>query len=232
MTDDMSTGEQPRSGADGRGTTPLFTNDDLPDMREHTGERRDPSGAPESARSREEFTTVYDILDGLEETLDNAKGFLFAPGMVRVDHDEVADQLLKLKGLLPVQLERASALMREAERRLDNAQNQANSIISTAQGQAQRIVADAQEQAEFLTSQQNVTDMARAKARDMIASAQAQSDHLVRGADEYCTTVMTELRAQTDKFGKDIEAGLRVLQERQRAAAQQVPHADDNPPEN
>ena len=232
MTDDTSTNpgtpSRPHSEDSRQSATPLFSSGDLPDLREDDALGTGARGGTGQNRSREEFTTVYDILDGLQETLDNAKGAIFSPGYVRVDHDEVAEQLLKLKGLLPVQLERASALMRESERRLDNAQNQANSIITTAQNQARQIVAEAQEQAEFLTSQQNVTDMARERAREMIAAAQAKSDHLVHGADEYCTTVMTELRTQAERIGNDVDAGLRVLQERQQSAAQKVPHAGDD----
>ena len=67
--------------------------------------------------SRDEFTTVYDIIDKLESALDEAKPILFFPGSVRVDRDEFTEQLDQLKKMMPVQLERASALMRESKAR-------------------------------------------------------------------------------------------------------------------
>ena len=106
---------------------------DLPDLQEDRSE----SGNP-----RSEFTTVYDIIDRIQAMLDEAKAPIFSPGLVKVDRDELSDDLNELKKMLPVQLERASALMREAERRLNSAQTQQNAqtIIDTAQAQADRLV--------------------------------------------------------------------------------------------
>ncbi len=197
--------------------------EDLPDLREGGGDGSDDAGDP----SREEFTTVYDIIDALQGMLEDARGSVFFPGTARVDRQEFEDRLSRLKDLLPVQLERASALMREAERRLDNAQNQASAIVASAQSKSQQIVRQAQEQAEFLTGQQNVTDMARRRAREILDAAQAKADHLTRGADDYCTSVMTDLRQQVEKIDHDIQGGLQVLEERRGQAAQKLPHLDD-----
>lgn len=199
--------------------------DALPDLRETTGnDGLDPS----DAQSRNEFTTVYDIIDQMEATLDDAKASLFAPGMVKVDRAEFVDQLDELKTMLPVQLERASALMREAERRLESAQTQANAIIASAQSRAADMIKDANDQAQFLAGQENVTEIARQKARAILDQAQSKADHLTQGADKYCTTVMESLQAQLGKLDRDVQAGLQVLYERQRAAGEQLPHLDNN----
>ena len=96
---------------------------------------------------------MYDIIDQLEAALGEAKSSIFAPGMVKVDRDEFTDQLSELKKMLPVQLERASALMREAERRLESAQTQSNAIVASAQSRAANMIRDANEQAQFLAGQ-------------------------------------------------------------------------------
>nr|WP_240541407.1 cell division protein [Bifidobacterium santillanense] len=191
----------------------------LPDLRDGADE-------DDVDQSREEFTTVYDIIDRLEGALNEAKGSIFAPGMVRIDRDEFGDDLNELKKMLPVQLERASALMREAERRLEGAQTQANAIVASAQSRAADIVKEANEQAQFLAGQENVTELARQKARTILNTAQAKADHLTQGADEYSTKVMETLRAQLNKMGNDVDAGLNVLYERRKAAAQDLPHLD------
>lgn len=170
------------------------------------------------SKSRAEFTTVYDIIDSMETTLSEAKNVLFAAGMVKIDRDEFVDQLARLKDMLPVQLERASALMREAERRLRTAQAQANSIVSSAQSQSAEIIEEAQERAQFLAGQENVTALAKQKARDILDTAQAKSDKLTQGADQYCANVMEGLKTQLDKLEQDVQAGRRVLEERRRAA--------------
>ncbi|WP_043166933.1 hypothetical protein [Bifidobacterium callitrichos] len=193
----------------------------LPDL-------RDDDVDDDMDQSREEFTTVYDIIDRLESALNEAKGSIFSPGQVRIDRDDFSDNLNELKKMLPVQLERASALMREAERRLEGAQTQANAIVASAQSRAADIVKEANEQAQFLAGQENVTELARQKARTILNTAQAKADHLTHGADEYSTKVMETLRAQLNKMGGDVDAGLNVLYERRKAAAQDLPHLDIN----
>lgn len=209
--------QQTRAQAQAAGTRPSFMNE-MPDLRETTDDD------PATVKSREEFTTVYDIIDQLEAALGEAKSSIFAPGMVKVDRDEFTDQLSELKKMLPVQLERASALMREAERRLESAQTQSNAIVASAQSRAANMIRDANEQAQFLAGQENVTELARQKARAILDQAQTKADHLTQGADQYCTTVMEGLSQQLGKLSQDVQAGLNVLEERQRAAREQMPH--------
>ena len=194
---------------------PLISMSDLPDLRNTFN----PNAPLDDSNdlSRDEFTTVYDIIDKLESALDEAKPILFFPGSVRVDRDEFTEQLDQLKKMMPVQLERASALMRESERRLESAQTQANAIVASAN-----------EQAQFLAGQENVTELARQKARAILDQAQARADHLTQGADKYCTTVMETLQQQLGKLGNDVQAGLNVLYDRQREASTHVPHLDAN----
>lgn len=209
--------QQTRAQAQAAGTRPSFMNE-MPDLRETTDDD------PATVKSREEFTTVYDIIDQLEVALGEAKSSIFAPGMVKVDRDEFTDQLSELKKMLPVQLERASALMREAERRLESAQTQSNAIVASAQSRAADMIKDANEQAQFLAGQENVTELARQKARAILDQAQTRADHLTQGADQYCTTVMEGLSQQLGKLSQDVQAGLNVLEERQRAAGERMPH--------
>ena len=223
--DEMSHNPQPAAAAThenkpdisdyAKQSKPTFPISQLPDLRETLDPKADMN--PEEVKSREEFTTVYDIIDSMEATLEAAKTSLFAPSMVRVDREEFAGQLDELKRMLPVQLERASALMREAERRLDSAQSRAADTLDEANKQAQ-----------ILVGQENITDKARQRARAILDKAQARADHLTNGADEYCTTVMTGLQEQLGKLSHDVQAGLNVLEERQRAAGEQMPHLNIN----
>lgn len=190
----------------------------------------DPHDDPKD-KSRAEFTTVYDIIDSLEQQLDEAKSSIFTPSQVRIDREAFASQLDELKAMLPVQLERASALMREAERRLENAQTQANAVVSSAQSRAADIVRDAQEQAQFLAGQDNITNIAKQKARAILDQAQTQADKLTSGANQYCTDVMQGLQDQLDKLSQDVRGGLTVLDQREREASARLDHiqSDDYP---
>ena len=216
-TGDMASSAKPDDGDDSASFTSPFP---LPDLREHDG------NDDGTQSSRDEFTTVYDIIDRMDDVLNDAKGIPFFSGRAMVDREELAADLAELKKMLPVQLERASALMREAERRLQSAQTQANSIIASAQSRAADAVKEANAQAQFLAGQENVTELARQKARTILNAAQSKADRLTKGADEYSTTIMQELRRQLDKLTNDVDAGLNVLQERQQSAGEQLPHRD------
>lgn len=214
--DETVAGEPPVTAS----STPSFTSPfPLPDLREKPTVEE---------QSQEEFTTVYDVIGKLENTLNEAKGGFFSPGLVKVDRDALMANLDELKKMLPVQLERASALMREAERRLESAQTQANAIVASAQSRAADTIKEANDQAQFLAGQENVTELARQKARTILNTAQAKADHLTQGADDYSAKVMEGLRQQLTKLTSDVDAGLNVLHERQRAAADQLPHLDQN----
>ena len=205
-----------------KSSKPSISMSDLPDLRATF----DPNAPLDdsSDRSRDEFTTVYDIIDSIEEELDEAKPILFAPSSVRVDRESFTGKLDKLKKMLPVQLERASALMRESERRLESAQTQANAIIASAQSRAADTVREANEQAQFLAGQ---------KARGILDQAQAKADKLTQNADKYCITMMESLQQQVDKIGTGVQAGLNVLYDRQREAGAYLDHLDaDDYPEN
>lgn len=214
-----------------KSSKPSISMSDLPDLRATF----DPDAPLDdsSDRSRDEFTTVYDIIDSIEEELDEAKPILFAPSSVRVDRESFTGKLDKLKKMLPVQLERASALMRESERRLESAQTQANAIIASAQSRAADTVREANEQAQFLAGQENVTELARQKARGILDQAQAKADKLTQNADKYCITMMESLQQQVDKIGTGVQAGLNVLYDRQRETGAHLDHLDaDDYPEN
>lgn len=217
---DETVAGEPPVAADAASSTPSFTSPfPLPDLREKPTVEE---------QSQEEFTTVYDVIGKLENTLNEAKGGFFSPGLVKVDRDALMANLDELKKMLPVQLERASALMREAERRLESAQTQANAIVASAQSRAADTIKEANDQAQFLAGQENVTELARQKARTILNTAQAKADHLTQGADDYSAKVMEGLRQQLTKLTSDVDAGLNVLHERQRAAADQLPHLDQN----
>lgn len=224
-----SAGDSNDSNASDKPTKPSISMSDLPDLR--TTFDPDAPLSDTDDRSRDEFTTVYDIIDSIEEELDEAKPILFAPSSVRVDRESFTGKLDKLKKMLPVQLERASALMRESERRLESAQTQANAIVASAQSRAADTVREANEQAQFLAGQENVTEIARQKARAILDQAQSKADKLTQNADKYCITMMESLQQQVDKIGNGVQAGLNVLYDRQREAGTHLEHldADDYP---
>lgn len=179
----------------------------------------------------EQFTTAYDIIEHMEQLIEDAKTSIFNTDVVKISKSEFLSLLHDLKKGLPVQLERASALMREAERRLENAQTQSNSIVSDAHSRAEGIVREANEQAQFLAGQENVVSIATEKARDILDRAQEKANQLTRGANDYASKSMRDLDEQITEVHKSIQSGLQVLHQRQEDREQDIPRlsAEDYP---
>ncbi|KFF31467.1 hypothetical protein [Bifidobacterium bombi] len=204
------------------GKPPLpISAEDLPDLREN-GDDDEATQDPQLRRNRDEFTTVYDVIDELDSMVENAKSGIFSPNMAHIDRAEFSQRLGQLKTMLPVQLERASSLMREAERRLTNAQSQAKSIVSKAQSTAAQITKEAEEQAQFLAGHERVTQLAQERARTIVGEAQEKSEKLTNGANDYCIDVMKNLQEQLAKYASDVNNGLTVLKERENEASQRL----------
>ncbi|MCI1935198.1 MAG: cell division protein [Bifidobacteriaceae bacterium] len=176
--------------------------------------------------SRAEFTTAFDIIDEMQKTLDAAKTALFSPQFAKVDKEQFGEYLDELKKVLPVQLERASALMRESERRLEAAQDQSEAIVRAASRNADEIINKANEQADFLAGHQNVVALAEEKARTIINTAQAKADKVTEGANEYSATMLQGLDTELDKLSRDVKGGLSILRTRQQEAESKLQRID------
>ncbi|WP_018142594.1 hypothetical protein [Alloscardovia criceti] len=187
-------------------------------------------GAPTSS-TEDQFSTAYDIIDQLDTLIQNAPALFFERTKIKVEREEVLTLFEELKDVLPVQLERASTLMREAEHRLENAQSQADAIISNAQAKSSGIINDANAQARILAGQENVVSLATQQARTILSTAQERANALTQGANDYTADSMRALDNQLVELRHSINTGLQVLQERQQIALQDLPHItpDDYP---
>lgn len=174
--------------------------------------------------TEDQFTTAYDIIDQIQDIVDDAQPLFFSRAYVRIHQAELSDLLAELKEVLPVQLERASALMREAEKRLENAQSQADAIVNNAQAKATTIINDANTQAHILAGQENVVSLATEQARNILNTAQEKANSLTQGANDYTIESMNALDDQLGEIRRSINTGLQVLKERQQMALQDLPH--------
>ncbi|KWZ73375.1 hypothetical protein QP141_06010 [Alloscardovia omnicolens] len=177
-----------------------------------------------NARTEEQFSTAYDIIDQIDGLLSNAPSLFFSKNQVKIDYDEVYGLFQELKDVLPVQLQRASDLMRKAERRLENAQSQAEAIVNNAQAKSASIISDANDQARILAGQENVVSLATQQARSILSSAQEKANALTKGANDYTADSMRALDNQLVELRHSISTGLQVLQERQQVALHDLPH--------
>ena len=114
--------------------------------------------------------------------------------------------------------------MRKAERRLENAQSQAEAIVNNAQAKSASIISDANDRARILAGQENVVSLATQQARSILSSAQEKANALTKGANDYTADSMRALDNQLVELRHSISTGLQVLQERQQVALHDLPH--------
>lgn len=166
-----------------------------------------------------EFNNAFDIIDQLEGELDDAKPVLFHSSEVRVDRQAMLDHLSELRDVLPVQLERASALMREAEQRRQEASERSEKIVRGARDEKDRILEEAHHRADILAGQENVVTIARQKAQAILKDANSRARSLTQGADTYVEEVLTKLSEQLADFTKQTRGGISVIQQREQEAS-------------
>lgn len=178
-------------------------------------------------RAREHFSTAFDLVDEIISEIQEAPKVFFTPEMAKINRDELIEKLNELKKTMPIQLEHASALMREAERHLTNARKQGKVILSEARAKAVSIRREAEEQAEYLAGQENVVSIARDKARDIMDQANDTASNRIGGADRYAQAVMEDLSSELTKTLQDIDNSIRYLQQRRNSQAEQFGDNED-----
>ncbi len=172
--------------------------------------------------SHSEFTTAFDIIGEMGDTLEDAKSVFLNPSLVKIDRETFQEYLHNLKKMLPVQLERASALMRQAEKQLSKAHESSDAIVRQAQDRASKIIAEARQRADYLSGHEHVTDMARQKADDIIRDAEQRAAKISDGSDQYSQSMLTSLSDQLTKLSRDVQGGLQVLDQRREQARTQL----------
>ena len=167
-----------------------------------------------------EFNNAFDIIDQMEGEIEDAKAVLFHSSEARIDRQAMLDHLSELRDVLPVQLERASALMREAEQHLAEAERRSADIVRDAKDHKDQILEAAHHRADVLAGQANVVAIANQKAAAIMRDTNKRAHELTHGADSYVEDVLSKLGEQLSDFSKQTSAGLDVLHRREQEAAQ------------
>ncbi len=216
--DRIDGGDRRQTSGDGGAASPSPVRPPEEDVMDD-GIQEDDDGSDARLTGRHpEFNNAFDIIDQMEGELEDARQVLFHASEVRVDQQSMLDHLSELRDVLPVQLERASALMREAEQRRQEASERSEKIVRAARDEKDRIIEDAHHRADVLAGQENVVALARQKAQAILKDANARARSLTKGADTYVEDVLTKLSEQLADFTKQTRGGITVLQQREEEA--------------
>lgn len=142
---------------------------------------------------------LHTILDELEEMLDNAPHIPLT-GRAVVDLDRVFAILDKLRKEIPEGVQQAQRVVRDRDRILAQAREEAEAIIKEAQGYAEK-----------LTRESVVTQRAEEEAGRILDEARRQGRDVRLGAREYAAEILEKLEANLQKAMAVVRQGIEEL---------------------
>lgn len=138
--------------------------------------------------------SIYDLLDELEDLLDSSKAVPFS-NKISVSKEEIFDILGDIRLNLPGEI-------KQAQRIADNC----DKIINDANNKVASIIKDAEERAERLTSDHEITKMAKEQASVILEDARTSARSMRVGAVEYADELLANteqaIRESLNEFSK------------------------------
>lgn len=167
-----------------------------------------------------------DILRLLEQLDDmvvqRPKTLLVGPLTWGLNKDEVSMQIAKIRASLPAELKQAVAKVRESERIVDSAREDADKTTEQARREAQRLVEEAHKEVERMMESARVQQERMVNDSEILRIAKAQADeirnmadrdavHMRRSSEKYAYDVLSQLENVAGKVMTAIERGKQDL---------------------
>jgi hypothetical protein len=139
-----------------------------------------------------------------------------------LNKDEIAMQIAKIRASLPQELKQAVAKVRESERIVDSAKEDANVVLENARKEAERLLTEAKKESERIVEQarlqqdrmvsdSEVLKLAKSQGEEIRNSAERDSTIMRRGAEKYAYDVLVQLEGVVGKVVTTIEKGKQDL---------------------
>jgi hypothetical protein len=178
---------------------------------------------------------ILRLLDELSDlTVERPK--TFGPVTFGLNKEDIAMQIAKVRASLPNELKAAVATVRESDRivetaredanmTLDNAKKEAERIAVEARSEAERIVDQAKLQQERMLAESEILKLAKAQSEEIRNAADRDAMQMRRGAEKYAVDVLGQLEGVVGKVMTTIERGKQemtrpepaILQQREKA---------------
>lgn len=140
-----------------------------------------------------------------------------------LDRDEIGMQIAKIRASLPQELKAAVSTVRESERIIDTAREDAGMTLETARKEAERITREAKvdadrilEQArlqqESMLADSEILKLSKAQSEEIRNAADRDALQMRRGAEKYAYDVLAQLEGVVTKVATTIERGKQEMQ--------------------
>ncbi|MDD6344956.1 MAG: vacuolar-type H+-ATPase subunit H [Oscillospiraceae bacterium] len=138
---------------------------------------------------------IEEILEEIDELVEKSPTVPFITHKKMIDSDRLRELISDARMNLPKELKEAQRVEYEAQKILDDATKEAESIIQRAEDRASKIVA-----------KEAIVEEARKKAIDMIKKAQQSSQNIQKTAIISITKMLDETEASYNKNLQSIRA--------------------------
>jgi len=159
---------------------------------------------------------ILRMLDDLWVMIDETP--TFGPISWQLNRDELSMQINKIKASVPQEMKTAVNMVRESERIIDTAKEDATMTLDSAKKEAERIVTDAKKEAERIIEQAKLQQQGMLAESEILKLSKAQSEeirnaadrealNMRRGAERYAYDVLSQLEGVVGKVMTSIEKG-------------------------
>ncbi|MEQ1823005.1 MAG: hypothetical protein ABL949_10880 [Fimbriimonadaceae bacterium] len=167
---------------------------------------------------------ILKLLDELKEAaVDRPHTFIGLT--IGLDKDEILNKISKVRAALPTEVKQAQQTVRESDRivesaredatnTLDAARREAERLISDARQEADKVLAHAQAQQDRMTHESEILKLAKAQSEEVRSLAERDSIQVRRGAESYALDVLNQLETVVGRLMTAIERGKSEIQPR------------------
>jgi cell division septum initiation protein DivIVA len=150
-----------------------------------------------------------------------------------LNKDEISMQIAKIRASLPNELKAAAATVRESERIVDTAREDAHMTLESSKKEAERMVVDARKEAERIVEQaklqqermvaeSEILKLSKAQSAEIRNSADRDALATRRGAEKYAYDVLGQLENVLGKAMTTIEKGKQEMQKQPHSAPREA----------
>lgn len=173
---------------------------------------------------------ILRLLDHLAELVDKPKSFA---GLTwGFNKDEISMQIAKVKASVPTEMKQAAQTVRESERivdtaredatmTLEGARKEAERVLTEAKAEAERIVEQAKLQQERMVHESEILKLAKAQSEEIRGSADRDAVQMRRGAEGYAHEVLVQLESVVGRALQTIERGKTEIERADQNSAAQ-----------
>lgn len=168
---------------------------------------------------------ILRLLDELKEmAVDRPKTFAgFTTGL---DKDEINMMIAKIRASLPQEVKQAVQTVRESDRivesakedasmTLENAKRESERMLTEARAEAEKIVEHAKAQQDRMVHESEILKLAKAQSEEVRSVADRDSVQMRRGAENYALDVLSQLETVVGRVMTAIERGKAEIQPRE-----------------